>query len=245
MVLAAIAVMIRLGIWQLNRLSARRTFNARVAAQIGAPALELTGDALLADLTDIEYREVVVVGEYDHAHEVALRNQAWNNLPGYVLLTPLRIAGSDTVVLVNRGWVPLEDNTPDKWTPYAVSGVIEIQGLIRASQSEPDFGRRTDPTPAPGEVRAVWNLANVALIATQLPYEILPVYIQQAPDPSHPPDPYDWSPEDLPHASAPHLELSEGSHLGYAVQWFLFAAVLGFGYPVFLLREQETQNTHR
>ncbi|MCP4283590.1 MAG: hypothetical protein GY792_03935, partial [Gammaproteobacteria bacterium] len=52
LVLAAIAVMIRLGIWQLNRLSARRTFNARVAAQIGAPALELTGDALLADLTD-------------------------------------------------------------------------------------------------------------------------------------------------------------------------------------------------
>jgi surfeit locus 1 family protein len=103
LVAAAMAVMVRLGIWQLDRLEQRREFNARVLAQINQPALVLKGPALQADLASMEYRPVVVEGEYDFSQQVALRNQVWENQAGVHLLTPLRIAGTEQSVLVNRG----------------------------------------------------------------------------------------------------------------------------------------------
>ena len=38
----------------------------------------------------------------------------------------------------------------------------------------------------------------------------------------------------------PEIELTEGPHMGYALQWFTFAAILFFGYP-FFVRKQETE----
>jgi surfeit locus 1 family protein len=42
----------------------------------------------------------------------------------------------------------------------------------------------------------------------------------------------------LPYRTQPKLELSEGPHMGYAMQWFTFAALLGIGYPFFIKRQE-------
>jgi surfeit locus 1 family protein len=230
LVIAAIGVMVRLGIWQLDRLAQRRAFNDRVQAQIEQPALRLEGAALDEDLEGMEYRQVIVTGEYDHLSEVVLRNQAYENQIGVHLLTPLRIAGSERAVLVDRGWIPLEVYQRGDWAQFAEPGSVEVRGVIRASQTRPEIGWRRDELPGPGEgPLKAWYMANVPGVAAQVPYELLPVYIQQAPDPA-------WS--SLPYRSQPKLELTEGPHLGYAIQWFLFAAILGLGYPFYIRREE-------
>ena len=232
LVILAMGVMARLGVWQLDRLAQRRAFNARVEAQINQPLFGLRDAGLKADLEAMEYREVRAVGEYDFSWEVALRNQAWNNRSGVHLITPLRIANSDQVILVDRGWIPYEEYAVGNWEKFSEPGVSVVKGVIRRSQEKADFGWRTDPTPAPGEARlTAWNLVNVARIGEQLPYPILPVYIQQTPE-------LGW--EGLPYRSQPEVELSEGPHLGYALQWFTFAAVLGIGYPFYIRREEPT-----
>jgi surfeit locus 1 family protein len=228
LVIAAMAVMVRLGIWQLDRLEQRRAFNARVLAQVNQPPLLLTDQALNADLAGMEYRPVIVEGEYDHSQEVALRNQAWNDQIGVHLLTPLKIAGSDRAVLVDRGWVPVQDFNSHDWSQYTEPGKVRVQGVIRDSSSKPDFGKRNDP---PGRLD-IWNFANVGRIAEQVSYPLLPIYIQQAPDPA-------WT--GLPHRSQPELDLTEGPHLGYAFQWFTFAAILGLGYPFFIRRQEKAR----
>jgi surfeit locus 1 family protein len=76
----------------------------------------------------------------------------------------------------------------------------------------------------------VWNNANIEGMARQMPYPILPVYIQPAADPEDDAPPIPFQPE---------LELTEGPHFGYALQWFTFAAILFFGYP-FFVRKQES-----
>ena len=231
-VIIALAVMIRLGIWQLDRLEQRRAFNARVQAQLDQPPLDLSGPVLDADLEQMEYREVVAFGEYDHAAEVALRNQAWNSQFGVHLVTPLRIAGSDRAVLVDRGWIPFEEFEDGDWSEFAEPGQVEVRGMLRVPQNRPTIGFRSDPTPAPGsEPRKSWNVLSADFLAGQIQYPILPVYIQQAPDPA-------WT--RLPYRSLTQLELSEGSHLGYAIQWFAFALILGSGYPLFV-RKQEME----
>ncbi len=218
LVIAAIGVMARLGVWQLDRLEQRRAFVARVQAQIDEPPLALTAAALDQPLADMEYRAVTVIGEYDHSQEVALRNQVWDGRLGVHLLTPLVIAGSDRAVLINRGWVPAG---PADWEAYRQAGRVEVRGVIRRAQARPDFGGVPDPE---GTLR-LWNLVNVERIDEQVSFALLPIYVQQSPDPAL---------SGPPHPTAPALDLSEGPHFGYAMQWFLFALVLGVGYPFFV-----------
>ncbi len=234
LVIAGAAVMARLGIWQLDRLAQRRLFNARVTTQMAQPQLLLTGDALSADLAGMEYRSVIVRGQYDFTDQVALRNQAWDNQGGVHLLTPLKIEGTDTYVLVERGWVPGLESSPGDWRQYDEPGTVEVRGIIRRSQSKPDFGRRADPVPAPGEgPLRLWYFTNVERIAAQLPYSLLPVYVQQAPDPA-------WTA--LPYRSLPELDLTEGPHMSYALQWFGFAALLLVGYPFYVRKRERTRS---
>ncbi len=217
--------MIRLGIWQLDRLEQRRAFNTRVTAQIEQPPLHLAGAALDTALTDMEYRSVVVEGRYDHAQQVTIRNQVWNNQYGVHLLTPLVINGSDQAVLVDRGWIPAEDADPSTWGAYDEPGLVQVEGIIRASRATPDFGGIPDPPPVPGEQLLAWNNVNVLRIDKQVSYALLPIYVQQAPDPA-------WI--SMPYRDQPELDLTEGPHMGYALQWFTFATVLMVGYPIYV-----------
>lgn len=224
--LAAIAVMVRLGIWQLDRLEQRRAFNARVTEQMDQSKIELTADLINLDLYQMEYRGVEVFGEYDHRLEVALNNQVWNGLLGIHLLTPLKIAGTETYVLVNRGWIPSEDYSPDNWSKYEEPGFVTIVGVIRRPQSGPTFGGIPDPTLEPGQARLRhWNRVNLERIMGESGLALLPIYVQQAPmgEQSAP-----------PLRALPDLELTEGSHMGYALQWFAFAITLAIGYPYFV-----------
>ncbi len=231
LVIAACSVLARLGFWQLDRLEQRRVFNERVQTQLDAEVLMLDASNMSLDLFAMEYRDVEVSGTYDFEHEVGLRNRAWQNQLGIHLVTPLRIEGTDVAILVDRGWISNEDREPERWPIYAEDGLVIVRGVLRRSTTSPEIGSRTDPTPAPGEPPLrLWHLLNVERIGSATPYEVLPVYIQKSPDPSGAVPPYPASPD---------LELTEGPHLGYAGQWFLFAAVLAFGYPLYVRKQEQ------
>jgi surfeit locus 1 family protein len=235
LVVAAMAVMVRLGIWQLDRLKTRRAFNAAVVAQVNQPELDLQGAALDAPLGEMEYRAVKVVGEYDHTHQFALRNQFLDNQLGAHLVTPLHIAGSDRVVLVDRGWIPAQDFESGDWSKFDEPGLVDVQGVLRQSRNRADFGSLADPTPVLGQPLAQSRyFVDIPAISRQSGLPLLAAYIQQKPDPS-------WT--GFPVRTQPELDLSEGPHMGYAIQWFTFAAILGIGYLVYLRRLDSRKNT--
>ncbi|MEW5942154.1 MAG: SURF1 family cytochrome oxidase biogenesis protein, partial [Chloroflexota bacterium] len=70
---------------------------------------------------------------------------------------------------------------------------------------------------------------NVERIGRQAPYRVLPVYIQQTSQAG--------AGAPIPHPE--ELELTEGPHFGYALQWFAFAAILVLGYPFYLRKQEE------
>jgi len=241
LVLAGMALCVRLGIWQLDRLEKRRAFNARVQAQIDQPPLLLADQALdddlynAAELQRMEYRPVKVSGTYDFSQEIAIINQSYGNEWGVHLVTPLVISGTmagrpEQAILVDRGWIPHQDYQSGDWAKYAEPGTVVVEGVLRRPQTKAEIGGRTDPTPAPGEApRAAWNFVNIEQIGKQVSYPLLGAYIQQAPDPT-------WT--GLPYRSQPEIEITEGSHLSYAIQWFSFAIMLGIGYPFFIRRQE-------
>jgi surfeit locus 1 family protein len=221
------ALCIRLGIWQLDRLDGRRVFNAQVESMQALPLLDMNQDGF-DSINEMEWRAVQVVGEYDFENQVALRNRYNGNEYGYHLLTPLLFEG--TAVLVDRGWIPADSSsTLADWRKYDVAGAVTVTGQIRLGQGKPAFGGVADALPADGSPLWVWNNADVEKIALQIPYPILKIYIQPNEDQADvtPPIPFQ-----------PVIELTEGSHFGYALQWFTFATILFVGYP-FYLRKQE------
>ena len=228
LVIAGAGVCVRLGIWQLDRLDQRRAFNAQVQSMRAAEEVDLNPGVPL-DIDSMEWRAVSVTGKYDFENQIAVRNQYNGDQYGFHLITPLLFDGE--AVLVDRGWIPADGNsTPEDWRKYDLDGQMTVKGQIRLGQDKPTIGGVADATADPSIPRIdIWVNLDVVRIADQIPYKILPVYIQPGPDVNDitPPIPFQ-----------PTVELTEGSHFGYALQWFSFAAILFIGYPFYLNKQE-------
>lgn len=222
LVLIASAVCIRLGIWQLDRLDGRRAFNTQVETMRTASLLDLN-QAVPEDISSMEWRAVTVTGEYDFENQVALRNQYNGDQYGYHLVTSLLFSGR--AVLVDRGWIPAEAD----WRSFDQPGPVTVTGQIRLGSGKPAIGGVADALPANGETLTIWNNFDLEHMSPQFPYRLLPVYIQPNVDAGDttPPIPYQ-----------PVVELTEGPHFGYAIQWFTFAVIFLVGYYFYLGKQE-------
>lgn len=234
LVVAAVAVMIRLGFWQLDRLEWRHSLNQRILSQVNSPALDLNEQMPLNELFNMEYRMVQVSGRYDDEHEFLWRNQVWDNQPGYHLFTPLLIDGTDWVVFVNRGWIPLGAADAESRQQYRRDGLVSVSGMIRRPMPKPAIGGVADPPFNPNQPGPqAWNWIDLERWRAETGLNLLPIWVQEAPQ---------GATLQLPYPSLPEIEMTEGPHFGYALQWFSFAAILAFGYPFFVRKQLENKN---
>ena len=221
-----VIVFIRLGFWQLDRLDQRRTLNARLMVQLEVAPLVLDADGLQKDLYEMEFRRAIVKGQYDFSQQIALRNQFIDGKLGVHLVTPLHIEGTDQAIMVDRGWIPFEDETPESWGKYDEPGMVSATGIIRRSQVTPELNMLPDPTLAPGQERLdTWSMVNLERISDQVSLPLVNVYLQQVPDDA-------WT--GLPLRNPTELEITEGPHMDYALQWFSFALLVLVGYPYYV-----------
>ena len=214
--LLAAAVCLRLGFWQLDRLHQRRAAN-RVAAEARAlPPVRLPADA--APAGGLAHRQIVAEGRFDHDNEFVLRGSALNGVPGVTVVTPLRLDGSDTALLVARGFVPAPDAVTVRLDSLREPGRQEVRGI--ALPMESGEGR-----PLERNGRTSWARLDPVGLRERLPYPLYPVAVRQSPDSALPSSPRRLEPP----------ALNDGPHLSYAVQWFLFAA-LSVGFAVVVVR---------
>ncbi|MEZ4870351.1 MAG: SURF1 family protein [Caldilineaceae bacterium] len=215
LVVAAVFVLIRLGFWQLDRLEQRRAFNRMVAARWDQAPFDLNQSALPSVLEDLGYRRVQVEGHFDYANQILLKNQTRDDAPGAILVTPLVFA-DNKAILVARGWIPLDLAPPERWAQLdEAQGDTTIVGMIQASQV-------LAGAKAPTEPQLEWFRIDIEAIQPQMPYTLQPVFLTQLPEPGR-------SINELPYREVP-FTLTEANHFSYALQWFMFAVVLGIGY---------------
>ena len=216
-VLLLAALFVRLGLWQLDRLDERKERNDRIESRMDAPPSEV--EALPADPESADHRSAVARGVYDATSQVRVQLRSYSGQPGDWVLTPLELADGRAVI-VNRGWVP-QGTPPSEYAPP--EGEVEVRGLALRSQVRGRF--------APGDEQTgrleVLNRVDVARLAQQAPYELLPFYVEldeQTPAAGRLPRPL------------PPPALGNGPHLSYAFQWFAFAAIGLIGWPLLLRR---------
>jgi surfeit locus 1 family protein len=196
----------RLGVWQLSRLHERRAANVRTLAARSGPPVPISAASAGTD-TLAEHR-VVARGRYDAVHEIVVRGQVYEGVPGVRIVTPLLLDSGGPAVLVERGFLPAPDAVTVDTRGSEESGEVTVRGValpVPAGGGEPlEHGGRTS-----------WRSLDLPALGARLPYPVLPVYIRQSPDPALPPFPR--------RLAMPPVD--EGPHLSYAVQWFVFAGM--------------------
>lgn len=231
-VLLGMGVLARLGVWQLDRLEQRKARNATLVQQLSLPPLALPGEPLPHNLADLKNRQANARGEFDFSHQVALLYQNRMNVPGVHLIAPLVIEGTSQAVLVDRGWLPIDQADPDNWPLYDELGPVSVTGFIQLSQTLPARAG-DDVQQIPSEPLSEWYRVDIEAIQAQVPYELLPIYILQLP--------HDEIDTVLPYQVETEFDLSNGPHMGYAIQWFLFALILGVTYVSYVNKKETSQ----
>lgn len=213
------AVLIGLGVWQVQRLQQKLTLVAEREAGFTQPAITLSAndDGLAA----LAWRRVTVSGRFDHGREFHLWHTNAKGEPGYEVLTPLVRTDDATgkAVLVDRGWVPLANKDAGTRPAGQLPGTVTVSGFVRL-----DMEARSFVTPKNDADRNTWYVVDYAAMGllAGMPLRPLVVVADATPNPGG-----------LPIGMTRPPELTN-RHLGYAFTWFSLAAALAviFGLSV-------------
>jgi len=220
----AVVGFVQAGRWQLRRLDERRSRNATISARMAAPVVPLA--QARGDLDDapaaLLYRRVTATGTYDLDREVILQARTLDGRSGHEVLTPL-LLDDGSLLVVDRGWVPIDVEGPPVVGAEPPGERVTVTGMLAPSQTHGALGSLPD-SGSPERI----GRADLAVLQRIWGTPVVPVLLRLERQ-----DPPQEGPFPIP---LPPPELDEGPHLGYAVQWFLFAVVVLVGFPVLLYR---------
>ena len=222
-VLAAFAMLIGLGVWQLERKVWKEGLIDTIGRKLAAApvALPPAADWARLERAEWEFRPVRFAGEFRNDRE-ALVYTSGSTLrtdtsgPGYWVFVPARTR--DGLVPVDRGFVPLDRRDVSSRTAGELSGLVEIVGVLRWPDARSWFTPNDDPA------KNLWFVRDPVAIAAEKSWgPVPPFYVEQeAPVP----------PGGLPLPGKIEVHLPD-NHLQYAITWFGLAAVLAGVFAVF------------
>jgi surfeit locus 1 family protein len=215
--LLGVAVTAALGRWQLGRAAEKEALQAQIEERAALPVVDGASLAGAAEAGALLHRRVEAAGQWIGERTVFLDNRPMNGRPGFYVVTPLRLQGSDAVVLVQRGWVPrtFEDRSRVPAVPVS-AGLVRVQGRIAPPPSKLyELGG-----PESGTIRQNLDLAQ---FRTETGLPLVPVSIQQLGDGAADGLARDW----------PQISTGVEKHYGYAFQWFGLSALMAALYVWF------------
>ena len=125
--LAIAAVFVRLGVWQVHRLSERKAQNAVILAARAAPPVELPEHNFQPEA--VRDRTAHARGRYDYTHQRVWSGRTFEGAPGVALLTPL-VLSDGSAIFVDRGFVASPDARRVDASRYGEGDSIDVTGLV-------------------------------------------------------------------------------------------------------------------
>ena len=214
--LASCAATLALGIWQMGRAHDKLALQAAIERrQAMAP---VTQKELLAapTLVDLVHRPVVLRGTWAAGHTVFLDNRQMRGKPGFYVVTPLKLEGSERAVLVERGWV--QRNFVDREKLPAIEtapGLVEVRGRM----APPPAKLYEFAGAAGGAIRQNLDLAQ---FRAETRLDLFQFAVQQTGAPSE---------GLLREWPAPATGVEK--HYGYAFQWWALSGLIAILYAWF------------
>jgi len=211
----AVVVMIGLGFWQLGRRHDRRALNATITARSNQSPVPVesivTPSSTEAQLDLVRYDAVTVRGTFDDARTHVIPSRTQAEGPGGWVVTPMRVGSQDVFVLRGFEKLSVDGSLPARPSP---TGSVLVTGYVMQISHYDPIAKKDFTELRAGDADSLPAVVQVATIepADDASLEVVPL----------PP-------------------LDEGPYLGYAVQWFLFAAVGVAGWFLIVRRQLQRE----
>lgn len=208
--LSCVATTAALGFWQLDRARQKQTLQDRIETRTNLPPVAVAALLVPGDAEAIVHRTVRLGGQWVQGATVFLDNRTMAGRSGFLVLTPLRLQGYASSVLVQRGWVPRDfldrDRLPEVLTP---PGDVQIAGRLAPPPSKLlELGPGTD-----GPIR---QNVDLSALADEWGVPLLEgVSVLQTDTDDHGLL-RDW----------PRFTGTAHKHRAYAAQWFAMSAIM-------------------
>ncbi|MET0068290.1 MAG: SURF1 family protein [Candidatus Thiodiazotropha sp.] len=212
-----------LGVWQLDRAEQKRQLASNQEARRKMPTVAIGENR--EDPASWEFRSLRAEGRFLPQWTLLIENRKHQGRTGYHVITPLQLAHSEQILLVNRGWISAQEYseqaplpTPDE--SVTVHGQYHLPQAPALALEFVDSRTRKPPH---------WPYLTLEHFAQWSGLEPLPFALLQAPGDS----------SGFIRAW-PRPSFDDGMHIGYAIQWFAFAAIA----LLLWLRLSVRPNTH-
>jgi surfeit locus 1 family protein len=204
--LPIIALLVALGTWQLQRLAWKEDIIATMDARLAQAPVPLA-EALTRPPAEREWQRVMATGTYLHDRQVAMYRMSVDGEPGYLILTPLRLADGRTI-LVNRGFVPPGLVEPELRPGSEPDGEVWVVGVLRGGETQLTFTNDNDPA------TGAWYWYDLPALGTAMGTDLLPGVIHADRDPAA-----TWP------VGGQAIFSPRNDHLQYALTWYGLAGV--------------------
>ncbi|XP_040575339.1 surfeit locus protein 1 [Lepeophtheirus salmonis] len=163
-----------LGVWQTKRRTWKLNLIQELTESQNKPPIELP--ATPEECRSVEYQKVRVRGTFDYSRSVLIGPRSLiknggdvhsssglmgsNSSSGWWCVNPFKLSNRDEVILINRGWIPL--NSPEGYNQGQIEGEVELICIPRKSE------RKNQYTPPIKPDAEVIHTRNVPVIAEKL-----------------------------------------------------------------------------
>ncbi len=200
-----------LGVWQLQRADEKQQIllenkhrNSSTPEKLLLP---------VEDFSKLRLKRINIQGSYLSSRQFVLDNQIHEHNVGYNVLTPFLLENSNTVVLVDRGWIPLSQSRgklPDisvAENPRAIVGTVYVPYGEPYKLGEIDNNESAWPR--------LIQFIDFAVLEKRLGEKLLPITVR-----------LETGQDDGFITEWPLFAFTPKKHIAYAVQWFALAATL-------------------
>lgn len=212
-----------LGQWQLSRAHQKEALQAGIDAQRALDALDNAALAGRKNPVADLHRTVRLRGQWLPEHTVYLDNRPMQGRPGFYVLTPLRLKGMASVVLVQRGWIPRHVVDRTRLSPVETPvGEVVIEGRITAGPSRLYELSSSNAASEPSGSSVIRQNLELSALASRIQGALEPFTVLQT-GPASEGLQRNW----------PEVASTADKHYGYAFQWFGLSALVTILYVWF------------
>lgn len=227
LVFVVVLVMLRAGFWQLDRAEQKLAMQRDFTAASQADPVDLN-NGLPPPPEAIRYRKVTATGGYLAGKQFLLDNRVEVDehgvkRVGYAILSPFKLAGGESVILVNRGWLPAGDERRILPRIDVAPGLRRIEGILNLPGGSFRLGKMDSGDGWPRVIQFV----DYDAISGRLQTDIYPAVIMLSPESE---DGYlrNWRP----------VVEGAGIHYSYAFQWFAMSLAVMVLFFIFTVRRK-------
>lgn len=218
---SALAVLIGLGTWQVQRLQWKQGVIADRTARLAEPPVEVRA-TFSADGAAV-YRRAGATGRFLHDKEMLIIHQIRHGQPGFNVITPLRLAGGGHV-LVDRGWVSRDRIDPATRPAGQIRGSVALTGVLRVAKKTSRWIPDNEPA------KDLWYYPEVEAMAAKAGLAQVVGFVLVADDRPNP--------GGFPKGTRAAVEITN-RHLEYALTWYGLAATLVVIYFVYQTKRED------